>query len=128
MLKHKNRGFTLIELMIVVAIIGLLASIAIPAMYHFRQKAFEDTLLNDVRNSGTIEEALFAETQAYVPFGPVTGAPGTTSLLIAPNTTIKISQNVTIQATLNNGTLTISATHPGATDPIAYSTAIGAVQ
>ncbi len=39
MMKNKNRGFTLVELMIVIAIIGLLASIGYPAYANFVKKA-----------------------------------------------------------------------------------------
>jgi type IV pilus assembly protein PilA len=40
MRKTNNKGFTLIELMIVIAIIGILAAIAIPNFIAYRNKSF----------------------------------------------------------------------------------------
>ena len=59
------KGFTLIELMIVVAIIGILAAIAIPQFAAYRMRAFNASAESDVRNVKTAEEVLMGDSYVY---------------------------------------------------------------
>jgi prepilin-type N-terminal cleavage/methylation domain-containing protein len=63
--KSNQKGFTLIELMIVVAIIGILAAIAIPQFAKYRARAQNTAALSDARNIRTDFEGYYAEWQHY---------------------------------------------------------------
>jgi prepilin-type N-terminal cleavage/methylation domain-containing protein len=101
---RKNSGFTLVELLIVVAIIGILAAIAIPQFAAYRAKAYCSAVKSDLANMAIAQEAYFTDNNKYDSFA---------GLVVAG--TIKASTGVVVVADNVAGTtagFTVSLSHP----------------
>jgi len=60
-LNKSNQGFTLVEIMIVVVIIGLLAAMAIPAFQKVRQSSQDKAVLNNARQLSAAADQYYLE-------------------------------------------------------------------
>jgi type IV pilus assembly protein PilA len=63
MLEKRNRGFSLLELLIVVAIILIIATIAIPSLLRSRQSAQESSAVAQLRTINTAEVTYLSSNQ-----------------------------------------------------------------
>ncbi|MEI7638134.1 MAG: prepilin-type N-terminal cleavage/methylation domain-containing protein [Syntrophus sp. (in: bacteria)] len=98
---RERKGFTLVELMIVIGIIAILAAIAVPQYSIYTKKGNNKTARNDARNAYTAAQAYFIDNP--------TGTISSTYDLITKGFTPSI--HVTTTAAGDRKTLVIDAVH-----------------
>jgi type IV pilus assembly protein PilA len=111
-LSHSNKGFTLVEIMIVVVIIGLLAAMAIPAFQKVRTSSQDKAVLNNARQLSAGADQYYLENGVSTVV--LTDLLGPTSYVKALNTVANetypadFTQGVTVTIQSVAGTRTIT--------------------
>ena len=62
---NRKSGFTLVEVLIIIAIIGLLAVIGIPQFIAYRSRSIDAQLKSDLRNAAVAVESYFTKKSVY---------------------------------------------------------------
>ena len=111
-----QRGFTLLELVIITAIIGVLATTAVSQFSSYRAKSFNSAAESDLRNGATSQESFYLDNDTYS--NAVAGLqvpPYFLYISEGVNMTVAAADVVgyTMQAYHSNGTRTYTLSGPG---------------
>lgn len=84
-MRRRQKGFTLLELLVVVAIIGIIAVIAIPNLLVAIQRARQRRTMADIRNIGAAWEARNSDAGRYNAAGQINGVEGADQRITTAN-------------------------------------------
>ena len=112
------KGFSLLELLVVVAIIGLLTAIAIPEFLSYRARSVDSQMKSDLKNAAVAMDSYFAEKKVY---------PTSVAAIVAVGFTQTEGVALTI-AVPTPSSFTITASKPSGTQPsFTFSSVTGTI-
>ena len=117
-----HHGFTLLELMIVVAIVGILAAIAVPSYQKYVMQSRRTDAKNAVLDLASREERFFSVNNTYTNSAPALGYGPTSAFPLAVNASGQSYYNLSVP-TVTTATATVAAGFTGLATPTGSQTA-----
>jgi general secretion pathway protein G len=133
--KKNQRGFTLIELIVVVTIIGILAAVAVVNVRNAQKKALDTALRDDLTQMRKAIDNFYADKMRYphdlnelvpdylrkVPNDPITKQADWDQIMDNPTDPEEMSDTTTENANMGPGIIDVKSKAPGKTlDGVAY--------
>lgn len=94
--RESERGFTLIELMIVVVILGVLAAIAIPQYNSTKGSSYDAMAKSDLRNLMSHQESHFVDYGQYASDLVATGSAASNTVVFSGSSDLEAGRNIDI--------------------------------
>ena len=115
-------GFTMVELLTVIAVVGILASIGLAAFIEQRQRGFDARIESDLKNAAKAEEAYFGDNEVYKSCSGASSCAGSLPGISA------FSDGVVLTITATTTGFVASGSHPSASRTYTYNSQTGGLQ
>lgn len=123
LLIKQSRGFTLVEVLVVLGIIAILAALSLQLLAQFRKNAFDARALSDLKNTAVAEEAYFGKFEVFK--SCVSTSACSAALPGVPN----LSDGVVLTITATTSGFSGSASHPqGSGRTYQWESSLGGLQ